>query len=127
MKNSILVTGDIAALAVLTAIGFASHGETDISFVPRAGATFLPALAAWFLLAPWFGMFDKEIITKPKSFWRIPLAMLLAAPLIAVIRAALLDSTASPLFALILGSSFALGILIWRSAYFAITRKRDSG
>lgn len=125
MKNSILVLGDIAALAVLTLIGFALHGEADISFVPRMGATFLPALAAWFLLAPWFGTFEKEIIASPKSFWRIPLAMLLAAPLATVLRAALLHSPATPLFTLVLGSSFALGMLVWRLIHFAMM-KRDT-
>jgi len=122
MKNSILVSGDVIAIAVLTFIGFASHGESDISFFPRMGTTFLPALTGWFLLAPWLGIFDKEIIASSKSLWRVPLAMLLAAPLISVLRAALINSTASPLFTLILGSSFALGMFVWRSVHFVIMK-----
>ncbi len=41
-SNWILIAGDILALAVITVIGFASHGETDISFAPRMFTTFIP-------------------------------------------------------------------------------------
>jgi len=122
MKNSVLVSGDVITIAVLTFIGFASHGESDISFLPRMGTTFLPVLTGWFLLAPWFGIFDKEMIASPKSLWRVPLAMLLAAPLASVLRAALLKSTALPMFTLILGSSLAFGMFVWRSAHFVIIK-----
>jgi hypothetical protein len=49
--------------------------------------------------------------------------MLLAAPLTAVLRAAMLKTVALPLFALILGGSAALGMLIWRGLYSVLGRK----
>ncbi len=122
-KKTKLIFGDILMIAILTVIGFASHGETDLAFIPRIGTTFFPVLISWLLLAPWFGLFDEELTADPKLLWRVPLAMLLAAPLATVLRAALLGSAALPLFTIILGSSFALGMLVWRAAYSFIMKR----
>lgn len=121
-KKSILRLGDIIAFAVLTLIGFATHGETALSFIPRMTVTFLPLLLGWFLLAPWLGLFDEQVIANPKNLWRIILAMLFVAPLAATLRAAWLGDSVIPLFALILGGSNALGIMVWRWIYIFITR-----
>jgi hypothetical protein len=56
-------------------------------------------------------------------FWRILLAMLFAAPLAVILRAALLHGAAQPLFALILGGMNALGLLVWRGTFFLVVRK----
>ena len=82
----VLVAGDILALAVVTVIGFASHGETEISLVPRMLTTLIPLVVSWFLLTPWLGLFNSQITSNPKQLWRPPLAMLLAAPMTAVLR-----------------------------------------
>ncbi|GEM_PF-6293776 len=50
--------------------------------------------------------------------------MLLAAPLTALLRAAMLNTAALPLFALILGGSAALGMLAWRALWMLTRRKR---
>ena len=52
MNKLFLILGDLLAIAVITVIGFASHGETDTSFLPRMAATFVPMAVSWFLLAP---------------------------------------------------------------------------
>lgn len=116
-SNWILITGDILALAVITVIGFASHGETDISYVPRMFTTFIPLVVSWFLIAPWLGTFDAHITSDPKQIWRPPLAILLASPMTAILRATMLNAVALPLFAVILGGSAALGMLVWRGLY----------
>jgi len=41
-SNWALIGGDILALGIITVIGFASHGETEISFIPRMFTTFIP-------------------------------------------------------------------------------------
>jgi len=124
-KQTTLVLGDISALAITTVIGFATHGETDLSFLPRMLTTFIPLVVGWFLIAPWLGLFDLQITSAPKQLWRPPLAMLLAAPMTAVLRAAMLNAVALPLFTLILGGSAALGMLIWRLVwYFLASNKR---
>lgn len=123
----ILVAGDILALAVITVIGFASHGETDISLLPRMLTTFIPLIVGWFLIAPWLGLFDARFTSEPVQLWRPLLAMLLAAPMTAVLRAAMLNAVALPLFALILGGSAALGMLIWRGIYALWSKRINRG
>jgi hypothetical protein len=66
MNKNAIVIGDIIAIAILTIIGFATHDERRISYLPRMAASFLPVLFAWFVLAPWFGLFDEEAISNPK-------------------------------------------------------------
>ena len=125
-KIILLSVGDLLALASITVIGFATHGETDLSFAPRMLTTFVPLVVGWFLIAPWLGLFDVRIASALKQLWRSPLAMLLAAPMAAVLRAAMLNAVALPLFTLILGGSAALGMLLWRGVY-ALWRKEPTG
>ena len=122
-KKTTLILGDILAIAILTVIGFATHGEFDFSYLSRMGTTFFPMLISWFLAATWVDLFDERVISNPQLFWRILLAMLFAAPLAVILRAALLHSVAQPLFALILGSTNALGMLVWRGIFFLVARK----
>lgn len=122
-KKTILILGDIIAIAIVTVIGFVTHGETGFSFLPRMAASFFPVLAGWFLLAPWLGLFDEQVIANPKLLWRVPLAMLFAAPLAVILRAALLGSAALPLFTLILGLTSAFGMLIWRAFYLFLQKR----
>jgi hypothetical protein len=117
-SKSILITGDIIVLALITIIGFVSHGETELSFLPRMLTTFIPLLVSWFLIAPWLGLFDMQITSEPKQLWRPLLAMLLAAPMTAVLRATMLNTVALPLFTLILGGSAAIGMLLWRGGWY---------
>jgi hypothetical protein len=121
-----LIVGDVIAIAVITVIGFASHGETEISFVPRMLTTFVPLIIGWFLIAPWLGLFNPQTASNPKQLWRPPLAMLLAAPMTAILRATMLNAVALPLFTLILGGSAALGMLVWRAIWNSLAyRKRQ--
>jgi hypothetical protein len=125
-KKTIRIVGDIVALAILTIIGFATHGETGFSFLPRMGVIYLPMLFGWFVLSPWFGLVDDQVISDPKNLWRILLAMLFIAPLAATLRAALLGAAMLPLFPLILGGSNAIGMIVWRWAYIFTSRRITS-
>ena len=122
-KKNILIIGDIISFAILTVIGFATHGETDTSYLPRLAAVFLPMVVGWFILIPWMGLFDEQIIANPKNLWRIILVMLFLAPLAATVRAAILGAAMLPLFPLILGSSNAIGMVVWRWLYIFIARR----
>jgi len=126
MKKHImtLVLGDLLALGLITVIGFATHGEADLSFAPRMLTTFLPISLAWFVTAPWLGLFDPDVVHAPRQLWRPILAMLLAAPLTGVLRAALLGGVVLPLFVLILGGSAALGMVVWRGLYALLSRRK---
>ena len=125
MKNSIrfLILGDILAIAIVTLIGFATHGEADLSFLPRMAAAFFPLTIAWFLLSPWFGLFKQEVASNPKQLWRPVLAMLFAAPLAAILRGLILNAPIIPVFAVVLASTSAFGMLVWRGIYLFINRK----
>ena len=120
-----LIAGDIIALVIITIVGFATHGETDIFFVPRMLTTFIPFIISWFLIAPWLGLFDSQITSTAKPLWRPLLAMLLASPMAAILRAAMLNAIALPLFTIILGGSAALGMLVWRWLYLLWRRKNN--
>jgi len=119
----ILALGDTLAIAITTFFGFATHGETDLSFLPRMLAAFLPLTFAWFLLAPWFGLFQPEIISKTKKLWRVAPAMIFAAPLAGVFRGLILQADIVPIFIIVLGATSAFGMVIWRGLYFVLNRK----
>lgn len=118
----ILCVGDLLAIAVLTFIGFATHGEADIAFLPRMAALFFPLSAAWFLLAPALGLFRRETTSDPKQLWRPALAALFAAPLAAVLRGFILNAPVIPIFATVLAATSALGMVIWRALYLLWNR-----
>ncbi len=123
-KRTFLILGDLIAIAIVTVIGFATHGETGSSFLPRMAAAFFPVSVSWFLLSPWFGAFDEQVISDRKRLWRVPVAMLFAAPLAVILRAAMLGTNAIPVFALVLGSTSAFGMFLWRAIYlYALSRK----
>jgi hypothetical protein len=122
MKRNLFL-GDLLALLLTTLLGFITHRETDLSFLPRFAVIYFPLAIAWILLAPWFGLFQPEITSNPRQLWRPILAMLYAAPLAALIRAWLLHSAVIPIFAIVLGGTSALGILLWRGLYFLLSRK----
>lgn len=119
----ILFAGDSLAIAILTLIGFATHGETELVFLPRMAVVFFPLVTGWFLLAPWLGLFQEEIIHNARQLWPPALAALFAAPFAAVLRGLLLNAAILPIFALVLGAACALGMFIWRASYFWATRK----
>jgi hypothetical protein len=111
-------------MGVVTLLGFSTHGKLNVASLPRMLTTFLPLLVSWFLAAPWLGLFD---LHKPQRsvLWRVPLAMLLAAPLTSILRAALLNAVALPLFTLILGGSATIGMLFWRMLWGWMSRPKN--
>ncbi len=123
MSKKFLYASDAVAIALVTGIGFAFHGETDVSILPRFLVIFVPLTLAWFLLAPWFGLFQPEITSNPKQLWRPALAILFVAPLAALVRATILGSAVLPIFANILTATSALGMVVWRGIYLFLNRK----
>ena len=123
MNKIILIFGDLLAIALLTIIGFATHGETDLSFLPRMAALFFPLSIAWFLLAPSLGLFQRERVSNARYVWLAALAALFAAPLAAVLRGLILNAPIIPIFAVVLSLSSALGMVVWRLSWYWITRR----
>ena len=129
MNKSLLILGDIFAILLVTVIGFATHGEVGAGspspniVIPRMAVVFLPLAITWFLLAPWFGLFEPEIISNPKQLWLPALAMIFAAPLAALIRGLILNAPIIPIFAVVLAATSALGMIVWRALAWGITKK----
>ena len=122
MKKYILILGDILAIALITFIGFATHGESGLSFLPRMAAAFFPFVVAWFLLAPSFGLFRDDITHNARQLWRPALTALFAAPLSAVLRGLILNAPIIPIFVAVLAVTSALGMVVWRGLYYRFNR-----
>ncbi|MEN8113267.1 MAG: DUF3054 domain-containing protein [Actinomycetota bacterium] len=109
----IAIIGDIVALIVLTIVGFASHdtlGETT-----RLIVTTLGALAGWALIAPWFGAFSTDVLTKPAHVWRIALAWIVTAPFALFLRGWILGIEVSTTFILTTIAINGLALILWRA------------
>ena len=124
MNKPILIVGDILAILLLTLIGFATHGEAELSLLPRMAALFFPLSIAWFLLAPSLRLFHNETTSSSSQLWRPALAMIFAAPLAAVLRGFILNAPIIPIFAAVLAGTSALGMVIWRFVWYRIVRRR---
>jgi hypothetical protein len=123
-RIAILVVGDVLTLGLVTLYGFASHGEAT-SAGTRMLTTFLPLVAAWFLVAPFLGVFEADKASRFSQLWRPFWAMILAGPLAAWMRGTLLRSMIVPIFVVVLGGVSALALLAWRSIYWIVfARKR---
>ena len=125
-QNSIklIAAGDIAAIVVVTIIGFASHDELGVSALLRMPSTLVPLLLAWFLAAPFVGLFNPEVTTQPRQLWRPLAVMLFAGPLAALLRAFWLNTTVIPIFGVVLSVSTGIALLIWRSLWYGWLRSR---
>ncbi|HSQ40302.1 MAG TPA: DUF3054 domain-containing protein [Anaerolineales bacterium] len=126
MNRRLLVFGDLLAMAVITVIGFATHGETDASYLPRMAATFVPLAVSWFILAPALGLFEAERVRSTRQLWRPAWGAFFAAQLAVILRGLWLNAAVLPLFGLILGGSAALGMVVWRGIWiWLIARKKQ--
>lgn len=123
MSKKMLFISDAVAIALVTFAGFAFHGETDASILPRFLLSYVPLTVAWFIIAPLLGLYQPEITSNPKQLWRPALAMIFAAPLAALSRANILGSMVIPVFANVLAATSALGMVVWRGLYIFIARK----
>jgi len=120
-----LIFGDILTLIIVTVIGFASHGTAGTAGT-RMLTTFLPLLAAWFLIAPHLKVYENQKVLDWQQLWRPFWSMILAAPLAAWMRGVILNSPILPLFVVILGGFSALGILVWRALFLLVLNRIKS-
>ena len=122
MKLPLLILGDLIAIALVTFIGFATHSEANLSFLPRMAALYFPISISWFLLAPALGLFREEITADPRQLWRPALGMIFAASLATVLRGFILSAPIIPIFAVVLGCASALGMVLWRGLFWFLIR-----
>jgi Protein of unknown function (DUF3054) len=124
MSHFFLIVGDLLAIAILTVIGFASHGEADASFLPRMAATFVPMAVSWFLLAPALGLFEAERVRSTRQLWRPAWGAFFASQLAVILRGLWLNAPVLPLFGIILGATAALGMLVWRGIWILLSGRK---
>jgi hypothetical protein len=120
-----LLVGDALVLAVMTVAGFASHdllGPEGASG-PRMLATFFPFFAAWLLIGPHLGVFDRTKVSDARQLWRPFWAMVLAAPLAAWLRGVWLGSPVLPVFVAVVGGLNAVALLVWRTLYLLVASR----
>jgi hypothetical protein len=123
MNSFALVLGDVIALALVTVIGFASHGEYSAQFLPRMAASLVPLCIGWFLLAPQLGLFQPSIARTASQLWRPVFVMLFAGPLAALLRGIVLGAPVIPSFAIVLSLTAAVGLTLWRLLWLLIFRR----
>ncbi len=119
LQRYYLIIGDILTLAVVTVIGFASHGTAGTAG-SRMLTTFIPLLAAWLLIAPHLKVYDHDVPLDGRQLWRPFWAMVLAGPMAAWLRGLILNAPILPIFVIILGGVSALAILAWRGLYWLL-------
>ncbi|MGD8632193.1 MAG: DUF3054 domain-containing protein [Anaerolineales bacterium] len=114
---------DIVVYLLVTLIGFTSHDALLQAPLLRMLATFVPFTTAWFIAAPWLGLFRFEIIRERRYLPRVLMAVVLAAPLGATLRGFWLGSPILPAFVLVMAAVSGLAMLLWRALLqFIISR-----
>lgn len=118
----VLLLGDLVTLGLVTAFGFATHGELGTAGI-RMMTTYLPLSAAWILVSPHLGAYNLEWMGEPKNLWRPVWATVIAGPLAAWIRGIWLNRPIMPVFVAVLVGVSAAAILIWRGIYWLISSR----
>lgn len=122
LQRFVLIAGDIITLAIVTVIGFASHGTADTAG-SRMLTTLIPLVVAWFLIAPFLQVYDNQISLDGRQLWRPLWAMILASPMAAWLRGLMLSSPILPVFVIILGGVSAVAILVWRGIFWLVATR----
>jgi hypothetical protein len=120
----ILILGDALAFIAITLIDFANHEELDPRLAVRMLATWIPFCTAWFLIAPWLGLFHTPGAQGFVILWRTPLAALLTAPFGAWLRGLILHSPILPVFVLVMAGVSILTLTLWRFAIWGLYLRR---
>ena len=125
-RRRLLVLGDGLVILLVTAVGFATHGELGTAPLSRLLSTLLPLALGWALAAPWLGLFDPLVSASPRMLWRPAYAMLLAGPLAAFLRGVALNSVILPIFVAVFTLSAAFAMTLWRGLWLLLARPRGA-
>lgn len=116
------VIGDAVVLVALTIVGFLTHSTLDETW--RLVVTAFGVVAAWALVAPWFGAFSTKVLTRPTAVWRIAWAWAIAAPVAGFLRAWVLGVAVSATFILVMIAVNGAVLVVWRATYAAVQQRR---
>jgi Protein of unknown function (DUF3054) len=117
---AVLVSGDVLAFLAFAAIGRGSHGEaTGLAAIPQVILTALPFAIAWFIVAPFVGVYRGALLANPRKMAGHTLVgWVLSWPVAMALRGIFVDHAVPPwTFALIALVVNAVLLLIWRWPY----------
>src|SRR5436305_6446232 len=108
----LLVIGDILCFLIFAILGDTSHGEfTGLAAIPHIILITLPFLAGWFLVAPFFGLYRKELTTEPRAMaYRTAIAWIPAWVIAMILRGIFIDHAAPGTAFLLIALVFNLGL-----------------
>jgi hypothetical protein len=128
----LLVVGDIMCFLIFSIVGDAQHNEfSGLAAVPHIIAISLPFLAGWFLIAPFLGLFRKELTTAPRAMaYRTALAWIPAWIIAMLLRGLFVDHGIPQSAFMEIAFVFNLAILeLWRWPFALnnLARKQSAG
>jgi hypothetical protein len=117
----ILMAGDLLVLLSFVLIGRQNHALAVTNIIATA-QTAIPFLFSWFLIAPWFGLYNNEISRVFSKFLpRLVAVWLISVPVAHILRALLLGRPIPdgiPITFVIVSLVYIGAVmLIWRSIY----------
>ena len=124
-----LVGGDVASFLAFAMIGLASHrGLASIINIPDVAITAAPFAFGWFILAPFTGVFNPTITSRPRSMLTRTALTWVAACLIGLAGRALINQSGVPplTFALITFTTILLILSAWRGGFAWFTGRHTT-
>ncbi|NJN15785.1 MAG: DUF3054 domain-containing protein [Oscillochloris sp.] len=120
-----LLSGDVTAFLVFAAIGRRSHGEAaGLAALGEVALTAAPFLAAWLLASPWLGAYNPRRTGAPAMLRIVVLGWLLALPIGAVLRAAIVGRFSPPSFYIVTFLAVLVILGAWRTTYGWLEARR---
>jgi hypothetical protein len=125
-RTGALVTGDLVAFHIVTAIGLLSHGElTGLGALGEVVQIATPFAAGWFVVAPFVGTYKAEIAAAPRrALPRVALAWLIALPIGLLLWSIVRQKSVQPAFAVVTFVTNLIVLLGWRGAFALAARGR---
>ena len=126
-RNVLLVAGDVLAFHIISAIGFASHGElTGAGALPQVVEVAMPFAAGWLAVAPFAGAFKGQVASQPRRMLaRTALAWLIACPIGLLLWSLVRQKSIQPAFAVVTLITNMVILLGWRGAFAWLAARRS--
>lgn len=127
----LLVIGDIMCFLIFSVIGTSSHGRaTGLASIGYIVLVALPFMAGWFLVAPFLGLYRKELLAAPRAMaYRTAIAWVPAWVISMILWGIFFDHGVPASAFMLISFAFNLAILeIWRWPFALnnLVRKRGA-
>ena len=123
-----LVVGDILVFMIFAMIGRGSHGEASgLGALPQIFLTALPFMLGWFIVAPFLGVYRRNLMNDPRKMaGRTALGWLLSWPVAMLLRGVFVDHAIPPAtFAVITLITNLILLEVWRWPYALTNSMRN--